>query len=71
MSAFHLLHPKDIPVGNHRPAEFSCIWVDSPGGGWVWPINSVSDDPEWGYINWIADCLVAGDRVACILHLMF
>lgn len=65
----HLLHPNNIP-GNHRPAEFSCIWVDNPDGEWWLPSNSVSDDVGH-FVHWVADMLQAGDRIACILHLCF
>jgi hypothetical protein len=63
------MHPSQFP-GTHRPAEFSCIWVDGLGGEWVVESNSVSDDVGH-FVDWIADCLVMGDRIACIVHLMF
>jgi len=53
-----------------RPPEFSCIWVDNVRGEFVMATDSVSDDVSH-FVDWIVPLLVDGDRIACIVHLMF
>ncbi len=65
----HLTHPSQYP-GAQRPAQFSCIWLDSATGEWEATTNSVCDDVS-DFVNWIAELLQPGDRISCILHLMF